>query len=190
MVGLGVCAMTPSSLASPVFAPSHSFGAAIPANLPDEAPSPGENANGEFQNKLGAKALLNALLSGRYVICFRHAMTVRDYADQVDPNLSLGDCATQRKLSKESIQEPRDIGAAFTNKGITDSTVITSEYCRAWQTANLAFGRVDDKHSRLNFLPYEDYTDDLVALTTRQVTPLVTTPPPPGHRLRGQARRP
>lgn len=117
------------------------------------------------------------------MIYFRHAQTVRDYADQVDPNMSLGDCATQRKLSKQGIQDARDIGAAFTNKGIPVSKVISSEYCRSWQTANLAFGRVDKKDSRLNFLPYEDYTDDLMDLMKKNVTPLLAELPPLGTNI-------
>jgi len=145
-----------------------------------EAPSPGEQANAAFQDKLSGSNLLAALKRGGYVIYFRHAQTVRDYADQADPNMSLGECATQRKLSKKGIHDARTIGAAFTNKGIPVDQIVTSEYCRAWQTANLAFGRVDKKDSRLNFLPYEDYTDDLVALMKKNLTPLLSTTPTAG----------
>ncbi|MEO1004060.1 MAG: histidine phosphatase family protein [Cyanobacteria bacterium J06638_7] len=148
-----------------------------------QALSPGEQANASFQDKLSGSALLNALKGGGYVIYFRHAQTERDYADQADPNMSLGDCATQRKLSKRGVQDARDIGAAFTTKGIPVGKVITSEYCRSWQTANLAFGRVDKKDSRLNFLPYEDYTDDLVALMKKNVMPLLSASVPSGTNI-------
>lgn len=145
-----------------------------------QALSPGEQANADFQDQISGKALLSALKQGGYVIYFRHAQTVKDYADQADPNMSLGECSTQRQLSQKGIQDARDIGAAFTTKGIPVSRVISSEYCRAWQTANLAFGRYDKKDSRLNFLPYEDYTDDLVALMKKNVTPLLTAMPERG----------
>lgn len=154
-------------------------GSATPAAVA-EALSPAGKANADFQDSLSGPDLLAALKRGGYVIYFRHAQTVRDYADQADPNLSLGDCASQRRLSKAGIQDARDIGAAFTNREIPVSQVITSEYCRSWQTANLAFGRVDRKDSRLNFLPYEDYSEDLVALMKKNVTPLLSTPPIPG----------
>ncbi len=145
-----------------------------------QALSPGEQANADFQDRISGKALLSALKQGGYVIYFRHAQTVKDYADQADPNMSLGECSTQRQLSQQGIQDARDIGAAFTTKGIPVSRVISSEYCRSWQTANLAFGRYDKKDSRLNFLPYEEYTDDLVALMKKNVTPLLTELPERG----------
>lgn len=148
-----------------------------------EAPSAGEKANADFRDTMQGADLLSALKKGGFIIYFRHAATVKDYADQADPNMSLGDCASQRKLSKKGIQDARDIGAAFTEKGIPVSQVITSEYCRSWQTANLAFGRVDKKDSRLNFLPYEEYTDDLVALMKKNVMPLLTGVPPSGSNV-------
>lgn len=83
---------------------------AAPLNLA-EAPSPGEQANAAFRDQLSGQELLTALKRGGYVISFRHAQTVQDYADQADPNMSLGECTTQRKLSKEC-DAPADFGAS------------------------------------------------------------------------------
>ena len=59
--------------------------------------------------------------------------------------------------------------------------IITSEYCRSWKTANYAFGRFDKKDSRLNFLPYEEYTIDHVKLMKKNVLPIISTIPKDGE---------
>ena len=157
------------------------------AEAPAEAPqaegaalSPGEQANADFEDKLAGADLLAALQQGGHVIYFRHAQTERDYADQADPNMSLDDCETQRKLSAQGIQDSKDIGAAFTSKDIPVGKVIASEYCRAWQTAELAFGRYDEKNPMLNFLPFEEYTEAQVEEMKANVTPLLTAVPESG----------
>jgi phosphohistidine phosphatase SixA len=142
--------------------------------------SAGEQANADFQDKLEGAELLSALQSGGHVIYFRHAQTERDYADQADPNMDLNDCETQRQLNDVGIQQAEDIGAAFTGLGIPVGDVITSEYCRAWQTAELAFGRYE-KTAQLNFLPFEDYTDAQVEEMKANVTPLLTAVPEAGQ---------
>lgn len=118
----------------------------------------------------------------KFIIYFRHAQTERDYADQVDPNMSLDDSETQRKLSDVGIQQAEDIANwnAFIRKGIPVGDVIASDYCRAWQTAELAFGRYK-KDSNLNFLPFEDYTDQQVEQMKANVTPLLIAVPAEGQ---------
>ena len=144
------------------------------------AMSLGERRNAEFRDRLSGKSLLSALKDGGFVIYFRHATTERDYADQADPNLDLQDCQSQRKLSLKGIEQAQMIGVAFAEKGIPVDEIITSDYCRAWKTANLAFGRYDRKDSRLNFLPYEEYTESQVALMKAAVMPLLTEVPTDG----------
>lgn len=156
------------------------------SNLSDKgeikiALSEGEIANRDFEDLIKPRKLLNNLRNGGYVIYFRHAQTFKDYADQADPNLDLTDCSTQRKLSFKGIQDSRDIGQAFANKKIPIGKIITSEYCRSWKTANYAFGRVDQKDSRLNFLPYEDYTSDHIDLMRKNVNPILSTQPKEGE---------
>ncbi|WP_114987782.1 histidine phosphatase family protein [Synechococcus sp. N19] len=129
---------------------------------------------------IGKPMLLASLKDGGYVIYFRHATTERDYADQADPLMSLDDCSSQRKLSTKGIKESHGIGMAFAAKGIPVGEIIVSEYCRSWKTANLAFGEWTRKDSRLNFLPYEDYTKSHVELMKKNVMPLLTRQPLPG----------
>jgi phosphohistidine phosphatase SixA len=141
--------------------------------------SAGEKANAEFKDKLSGAALLSALKKGGHIIYFRHAQTTKDYADQADAKLDLKNCETQRKLSDVGIKQAKDIGAAFSAKNIPVGDVITSEYCRAWKTADLAFNK-HKKNPKLNFLPFEDYTDAQVQEMKTNVMPLLTTVPQGG----------
>ena len=122
-------------------------------------------------------SLLASIKEGGYIIYFRHATTERDYADQADPLMRLDDCNSQRKLSTQGINESHKIGMAFALKDIPIGEIIVSEYCRSWKTANFAFGEWTQKDSRLNFLPYEEYTEDHVALMKKNVIPLLTRSP-------------
>ncbi|EDX84138.1 phosphoglycerate mutase family protein [Synechococcus sp. PCC 7335] len=140
----------------------------------------GEQANADFEDQLSSAELLSALQEGGHVIYFRHAQTEKDYADQADPNMSLDDCETQRKLNDIGEQQAEVIGTAFTEKEIPVGEVITSEYCRAWKTADIAFGRYT-KDPQLNFLPFEDYTDEQVEEMRANVMPLLTAVPAEGQ---------
>ena len=132
----------------------------------------------EFE--LDGKALVEALRGGGYVIYFRHAQTEKDYADQVtaDPNNG----STQRVLSEAGWHQAKAIGEGVRALDIPVGKVYSSEYFRAWQTADLAFGRYEKKPA-LNFLPYEEYTPEQVETMRERVLPLVTETPEPGQNL-------
>jgi phosphohistidine phosphatase SixA len=139
----------------------------------------GEGAAPEFQDKLSGAALVRALQSGGYIIYFRHAQTDKDYADQAGPDLDLNDCSTQRTLSQAGWQQARGIGQAFRDLNVPVGDVLSSEYCRAWQTADLAFGEYRETPA-LNFLPFEEYTDAQMAQMRAAVMPLLTAVPARG----------
>lgn len=141
--------------------------------------SPGEQANADFQDRLSSDALLSALKQGGHVVYFRHASTERDYADQADPKMSLEDCNTQRQLSVQGLTEAAQIRDGFADQQIPVGDVIASQYCRAWQTADIAFGR-HKKNPKLNFLPFEDYTEAQVEEMKSNVMPLLSRRPPSG----------
>jgi putative serine protease PepD len=86
-----------------------------------------------------AGELLERLRSGGLVVVFRHAAT--DRADDDDPGVDLADCTTQRNLTDDGRADARSIGAAFRALRIPAGTVWASPYCRARDTAELAFGR-------------------------------------------------
>lgn len=102
--------------------------AAPPEDRPDAPP-----------NTLGDAALLQALRAGGLVIYFRHGKT--DLATQDTDRSNLANCATQRMLSAQGRQEMGEIGEAFRQLGIQVGGVRSSPYCRALDTARLAFGR-------------------------------------------------
>ena len=121
--------------------------------------------------------LFESIKQGGYVIYFRHAQTVRDYADQADPLMRIDDCSTQRKLSTIGIQQSKDIGSSFKRNQIPVASVITSDYCRSWKTAKIAFGEFK-KDSRLNFLPFEEYTTNQIEEMRSNLNPFLSAIPP------------
>tara|TARA_B100001115_G_scaffold130517_1_gene98383 strand:+ start:255 stop:839 length:585 start_codon:yes stop_codon:yes gene_type:complete len=115
--------------------------------------------------------MIEKLKEGGYVIYFRHATTEKDYADQVKADVNDG--STQRVLSEKGWHEAVHIGNAFKFHKIPVGEVIASQYFRAWQTAWLAFGKYK-KEPKLNFLPFEDYTDAQVAQMKKTMTPILS----------------
>jgi phosphohistidine phosphatase SixA len=81
----------------------------------------------------------DALRRGGYVIFIRHAT-----ADQgSDANgFTLGACSTQRNLGEAGIKDAESIGQNVRLQQIPIGDVLSSEFCRALDTARLAFDRV------------------------------------------------
>ncbi|MGD1702478.1 histidine phosphatase family protein [Dapis sp. BLCC M229] len=134
----------------------------------------GEIANANFKDKLSGTALLNALKQGGYVIYICHAQTEKDYADQV--TAVMGNCATQRTLSEVGWKQAKSIGEGFRKNAIPFDKVISSQYCRAWQTADLAFGKYE-KNGDLNFPKAEDYSDQQIVDMKARLDPMLTAVP-------------
>ncbi|SNT27852.1 histidine phosphatase family protein [Tropicimonas sediminicola] len=58
---------------------------------------------------------------------------------------TLGDCSTQRNLDERGREQARKIGAALRERGITFDRVLTSQWCRTRETAELLdVGSVSD----------------------------------------------
>lgn len=70
------------------------------------------------------------------IVLFRHA-TAPGTGDP--PGMTLGDCATQRNLDDEGRRQARRIGEAFRERNIAVDAVLSSQWCRAMETAELAF---------------------------------------------------
>ncbi|MEM6453690.1 MAG: histidine phosphatase family protein [Acidobacteriota bacterium] len=122
-------------------------------------------------------ALLESLRRGGHVIYLRHAQTEKDYADQVTADPSDG--STQRVLSEAGWHQAKAIGTAFRTLGIPVGKVVSSEYFRAWQTADLAFGTYE-KAAALNFEPAEDYSPIQVKAMRTRVKPFLVEMPEAG----------
>jgi broad specificity phosphatase PhoE len=105
---------------------------------PEAAPQSGSESS-QRSRAPASEELLARLRSGGVVVMFRHAAT--DSSDEDDPDVDLDDCATQRNLTDEGRADARRIGAAFREWRIPVGAVWASPYCRARDTAELAFGR-------------------------------------------------
>lgn len=82
----------------------------------------------------GAEAAVAAILrAGGVVIYFRHTATDWSRADAVE--LDLKDCGTQRILDAGGRRDAAAIGVALRALGVVAEPVVTSEYCRARETA-------------------------------------------------------
>ncbi len=130
--------------------------------------------------KTSNNEIIQALQSGGHIVYFRHAETEKDYADQVDA--VMGDCSTQRSLSEKGWKDAKAIGKAFEEFAIPIQKVYSSQYCRAWQTADLAFGSYDKK-ADLNFIPAEEFTDEQMEQMRKSVWPYVTKVPKEGKNI-------
>lgn len=71
------------------------------------------------------------------VVLFRHA-TAPGIGDP--PGFNLKDCPTQRNLNDKGWAEARQLGEQFRNRQIAVGAVLTSQWCRTRETAQLAFG--------------------------------------------------
>jgi len=135
--------------------------AKTPPRRPPPAPLPAADA----------AALGAALRQGGLVLFLRHAASEAGAEQRV----VLDDCATQRALSASGRAQAEAIGAAARSQRIPIGAVRSSPYCRAADTARLAFG-----HLLLD--------DDLLPLSAGHasqhlaaVRRLLGTPPLPGR---------
>jgi hypothetical protein len=77
-----------------------------------------------------------ASLRGGGVVLFRHAIAP---GGGDPPGMKIGECATQRNLDEAGRAQARRIGEAFRARGVTVGAVLASQWCRAEETADLAF---------------------------------------------------
>jgi phosphohistidine phosphatase SixA len=95
-----------------------------------------------------ADALWAALAKPGHVALMRHA----DAPGTGDPaGFRIGDCATQRNLGERGRFQARALGAEFRRRGVAVSQVLTSQWCRARETAELmALGPLVEEPAALN----------------------------------------
>jgi phosphohistidine phosphatase SixA len=81
------------------------------------------------------------------IVLFRHA----NAPGGGDPaGMRLGDCASQRNLNETGRIQARRIGAAFRMRGIAVGRVLTSQWCRTRETADLAFPGMREDETAFN----------------------------------------
>lgn len=77
-----------------------------------------------------------AALGANGIVLFRHALAP---GTGDPPHFRLGDCATQRNLNPQGRAQARALGERFRARGVQVGAVRTSQWCRARETAELAF---------------------------------------------------
>ena len=80
--------------------------------------------------------LISKLQSGGNIVFIRHALA----PGSGDPdNIDLNDCKTQRNLNEDGRKQARKIGNFFKKNRIKIYQVLSSEWCRCKETADIAF---------------------------------------------------
>lgn len=94
-------------------------------------------APGRAAADLTRDELWNRLRRGGHVVLVRHAAAPGTYDP---PGFRLEDCSTQRNLSEAGREQARRLGQAVRERGVKVERVRSSRWCRARDTAALAFG--------------------------------------------------
>ncbi|MPY67256.1 hypothetical protein F8S09_11215 [Deinococcus sp. SDU3-2] len=120
-------------------------------------------------------ALLAQLRAGGLVLYFRHFGTEGADAPDVTP----GDCSTQRLLSAQGRAEARAVGGLLRELRIPLGTVLSGEYCRNRDSAALLAGRVTAT-SALNNPYFRTGTEADRRRVVTNLCALLSTPPRTG----------
>jgi phosphohistidine phosphatase SixA len=86
------------------------------------------------------EAVWDRLRAGGLVVMIRHA-NAPGTGDP--PGFRVDDCATQRNLSDEGRAQATALGSTFQARDIPVGRVLSSRWCRALDTARLAFGNAE-----------------------------------------------
>lgn len=116
------------------------------------------------------------ILTGGYSILLTHT-DAPGFGDP--PFFDIDDCTTQRQLSDRGLQQARKMGVRFAARAINISAVYSSRYCRAVDTAEGAFSRIE-----INALPFLDLLQETTE--TEQLTEtvkLISTFRGPGNQV-------
>lgn len=96
-------------------------------------------ASGDISiSRPGDPSLLNSLRQGGYILYVRHGEAT---VGEDLPSIDFNDCSTQRNLSEAGRRQAEQFGEALSILQIpVQIPVIASPFCRAKETAELAFG--------------------------------------------------
>jgi phosphohistidine phosphatase SixA len=125
---------------------------------------------------LRGERLVSELRDGGYVIYLRHTAT--DWTEDDQHPVDLSDCDTQRNLSAAGRSDARAIGEAIETLEIPVGRVLSSPFCRALDTGELAFGRVESEATLENLESAE--SEAVIESRTDGLRRLLDTPPAAG----------
>lgn len=131
--------------------------------------------------ELSGEKLVTSLRGGGYIIYFRHAPTNWSQQDRLERDGDWKSCDgdLMRQLSNDGREMARRIGEAMRSLDIPVGRILSSEYCRAADTARLLnFGEVRTTLDIMNLRAAEFVGGhDAVVRRARRV---LSTPPQPG----------
>ena len=87
--------------------------------------------------------IVEILKKGGNIIFIRHAIAP---GNGDPPNFDILNCSTQRNLSKDGELQALKIGKFFKKNDIKFTKVLSSEWCRCKDTAQIAFGNYETKN--------------------------------------------
>ncbi|MEL6318925.1 MAG: histidine phosphatase family protein [Pseudomonadota bacterium] len=136
-----------------------------------------------------ARAWAERMAAGGYILHVRHAQrekwdTVKAFdALEIAGGLRGEEASFRRAvcLTPRGEEEARAIGAVFAQAGVAVSAVISSPSCRARQTAELAFGRIDRLETALLYRTMTPQAQRRGLSDRLRATLLAMTPPPGGN---------
>jgi hypothetical protein len=137
----------------------------------------GVTAPAMAEERTPTRQAIEALKGGGHIIYFRHFETGADAPDQ--HLAQLADCATQRQLNEQGLRQAARVRDAFQRLRIPVGEVLASPFCRAWQSADVSFGR-HTKVDGLKLPPSRDYTDADKRTMREALPPLLTRAPAAG----------
>ncbi len=97
------------------------------------------------------EASLKALQAGGHVVMIRHSLTTPGFGDP--PGFRIDDCGTQRNLIDAGRSEARKFAGMLRRNGIRIDRVLSSQWCRCVETAQLMeFGKPETNTALNNLL--------------------------------------
>ena len=98
--------------------------------------------------------LVSVLKEGKKIIFIRHALA----PGNGDPsNFDIKDCSSQRNLNEKGRLQSKKIGNFFKNYDIKIDKVLSSEWCRCKDTAEIAFGNFETFNALNSFYDTKFY---------------------------------
>ena len=126
-----------------------------------------------------ADGLVRELRNGGYVLFIRHGALLPDTVDRVGPGAWWKDCANTRRIAPEVQAQMRAMGDALTRQRISVHEVLTSEYCRAFDTGVLLGVVAPQNNSLLNDYPATGASSpSAIAAHAAGIQQLLTKPVP------------
>lgn len=118
---------------------------------------------------------LSKLNDGGYVVLLRHVKAGGSDSD----DFKLADCRTQRQVGASGRAQAAVLAARFKAAGVTSARVLSSQWCRALQTAELlGLGPVTETPA-LNYFHWRTGSEEDMNAATRRLFAEMTAPDGP-----------